>query len=109
MLAPSRICPSDEEATGAWGWKGEGAGRAVLAGGEGACWPDLLGNEHPFPTPLTPVKAGVGWMFLEHLRDIGDELIAPGLPPHSMAKVALGDANPSVTKVVMCTGHHQRL
>lgn len=48
-------------------------------------------------------------MFLEDLRDIGDELIAPGLPPHSMAKVALGDANPSVTKVVMCTGHHQRL
>lgn len=48
-------------------------------------------------------------MFLEHLKDMGDELTAPSLPPHSMAKVALTDANPSVTRVVKCTGHHQRL
>lgn len=39
------------EATGAWGWKGEGAGRAVLARGEGGCWPGQPGNEHPFPNP----------------------------------------------------------
>lgn len=48
-------------------------------------------------------------MFLKQLRYIGGELIAPGLPHHSMAKVALSDANPSVTRVVMCPGHHQRL
>lgn len=50
-------------------------------------------------------------MFLEQPRDTGDELIAPGLPPtpHSMTNVALSDANPSITRVVMCTGHHQRL
>lgn len=55
------------EATGAWGWKGEGAGRAVFAGGEGACWSGQPGNEHPFPNPLTPVgdpvKAGVSECF----------------------------------------------
>lgn len=55
------------EATGAWGWKGEGAGMAVVARREGACWPGQPGNEHPFPKSLTPVddpiKAGVGGCF----------------------------------------------
>lgn len=34
------------ESTEAQGWKREGAGRAVFAGGEGACWPAT-----PFQTP----------------------------------------------------------
>lgn len=55
------------KATGAWGWKGEGARRAVLARREGACWPGQPGNEHPFPNVLTPagdlINAGVRGCF----------------------------------------------
>ena len=78
------------EATGVWGWKGEGRlGGLCLLEGKGAAGQASLGMGTPFQIPLTPAanpilrEAGIGGMMLEQPSDMWDELAPSSSPQHS--------------------------